>query len=178
MARIGARLGANRIAADDRYRLALESFHKNNLEEAILNINAAIELYPNSSEYHAARGLFRLEDGLPDEAEPDFDRALQLHPYEVLANYGKGALTYARGEYAGALMYFTNAWAADERRPETLYYLAMTNHRLRNNARAKAWMQQAAAIFAAIDTPEGRRRKRQAERWLTEFEKLLAQPAS
>lgn len=173
MARIGARFGVNRIAADERYHVALRSYDKKNMEEAMLNIDAAIELFPNSSEYHATRGFFRLEDGFFDEAEPDFDEALRLHPYEVLANYGKGILAYGREQYPIALTYFTNAWAADPQRPETLYYLAMTNHRMRNNAKAQDWMQQAAAMFARIDSAEGRRRKRYAERWINEFAKLI-----
>jgi tetratricopeptide (TPR) repeat protein len=175
MARMGARLGLTRYEADEYYRLALNHYQKKNLEEAINNINLALELFPNRAEYFATRGLFRLEDGLPEQAEADFDAALQRHPYDMLANYGKAAVLYGRGEYEAALEYFTKAWAAQPERVETLYYLAMTEHRLKHNQKALRWMQQASDKLSQQDITdrETRKRQRNAERWIREFEKLL-----
>lgn len=177
MAQFGARLGLTRYEADEYYRMALGNYQKKNLEEAINNINRALELFPNRAEYYAARGLFRLEDGLPDQAEADFEAALKRHPYEMLANYGRGAVLYEREEYEAALEYFTRAWAAQPDRAETLYYLAMTEHRLRNNQKALQWMRQASNALGKQDISdrETRKRQRNAERWIGEFEKLLRQ---
>jgi tetratricopeptide (TPR) repeat protein len=172
---LGSRFGITRYEAEEYYRIALDYYNKKNLEEAIHNIDGAIELFPNRAEYYATRGFFRLEDGLPDEAEPDFDKALKFHAYEMLANYGKGAILYGREDYESAKEYFTRAWAADTQRPETLYYLALVEHRLKNNLKALEWMQQAAAIYEshAEDNREIRRRKRNADRWISEFHKLI-----
>ena len=171
----GARFGATRYEADEFYRIALDFLNKNNLEEAMNNINAAIELFPKRVEYHATRGLIRLEDGLPDHAEVDFDQALKLHAYDMLANYGKGAICFGREEYDVARDYFTRAWAVNQDRPETLYYLALIEHRLRNNAKALDWMQQASKLYEALaeTNKEARKHKRKADKWIREFSKLL-----
>lgn len=177
MARLVARLGITRYEADEHYRIALDNYKKKNLEEAVLNVDAAISMYPRRAEYYAARGFFRLEDGLDDKAEPDFDQALVMSPYEVLANYGKGVIAYNREMYDEAQEYFIKAWAADNQRPETLYYLAMVNHRRRDNMQAKQWMLQAVERYATLaeNDREARRRMRDAEKWLKVFEKLIAE---
>ncbi|MCA9912466.1 MAG: tetratricopeptide repeat protein [Anaerolineae bacterium] len=118
MARMGARLGLTRYEADEYYRMALSHYQKNNLEEAINNINLALELFPNRAEYYATRGLFRLEDGLPEQAEADFDAALVRNAYDMLANYGKGTIFFQREDYEAALQFFTKAWAALPNRVE------------------------------------------------------------
>ena len=77
MAGFVSRFGISRLEADEYYRVALDFYQKNNLDQAIHNINSAIELLPNRAEYFAARGYFRLEDGDPKRAEPDFDKAIR-----------------------------------------------------------------------------------------------------
>jgi tetratricopeptide (TPR) repeat protein len=173
----GSRFGVTRYEADEYYKIALDFYNKHNLEQAIANITSAIELFPRRAEYYATRGLFRLEDGLPDEAETDFDQALKLHGFDVLANYGKGVIAYGREEYEIARDYFTRTWAASQQRPETLYYLAMTEHRLKNNRKALEWMQQVVAIYAPLieNDKEARKRHKNAERWIVEFAKLVQQ---
>jgi tetratricopeptide (TPR) repeat protein len=173
----GRRFGATRYESEEHYRIALDFYNKNNLEQAIANINSAIGLFPKRAEYYAARGLFRLEDGFAADAAIDFDMALKLHNFEVLANYGKGIIAYNNEDYATARDYFTRAWAANQQRPDTLYYLAMTEHRLKNNMKALEWMQQVVALYApVIETDkEAKKRHKNAERWVIEFTKLIEQ---
>jgi tetratricopeptide (TPR) repeat protein len=177
MARLVSRFGVSRYDADEFYRIALDAYQKKNLEQAVLNMNSAIELYPNRSEYYAARGFFRLEDGDNDKAGADFDLALSKNPYEILANYGKGVIAYNAKEYEKALDYFMKAWAADNHRPETIYYVAMIFHRQKQNQKALQWMRQANAIYltASEKDNEAKRRQKNAERWISEFEKLILQ---
>jgi tetratricopeptide (TPR) repeat protein len=177
MARLVARFGISRYEADEHYRIALDFYQKRNLDQAVHHLNSAIELFPNRAEYYAARAFFRLEDGLPNEAEPDLEKALSLNPYEVLGNYGKGVIAYNNKEYEKALDYFLKAWAADNQRAETLYYLGMSYHRLKQNQKAIQWMRQAFTIYekAPEEDKEAKRRQKIAERWLVEFEKLWAQ---
>lgn len=173
---LGARFGLSRYEAEEKYRAALMAYEKKNLEEAINQINDVIELLPSRAEYHAARGLFRLSDGLVDEAEADFDAALQRSAYEVLANFGKGKIFFDREAYQDALTHFQAAWAADETRAETLYCLALTEHRLQHHYEALDWMQQAVEQFDTLSKRDktAARRKRMAQRWVTEFEKIVA----
>ena len=177
MARLVSRLGITRYEADEYYRIALASYQKRNLDEAVLNLNHAIEAYPRRAEYYAVRGYFRLQDGLPDEAEPDFDHALTVNPYEILANFGKGAIFFERKDFDKAIEYFTKAWAADSDRAETLYYLALAYHRKRNNVQAKQFMTQATDIYGktAEDDRDTRKNMRNAEKWIREFDKLIAE---
>ncbi|MGB7340789.1 MAG: tetratricopeptide repeat protein [Phototrophicaceae bacterium] len=175
MARLVARLGFTRYEADEYYRIALNLYEKKNLEEAILNINSAIEMYPRRAEYYAVRGYFRLQDGLIDEPAADFEQALTINPYEVLANYGKGVIAFNQEVFDNALQYFITAWAADSTRPDTLYYLALTYHRQRDNVQAKQYMQQAADIYgqSAEDDRDTRKLMKNAEKWIREFDKLI-----
>lgn len=175
MARLVARFGVSRYDADEHYRIALDFYQKKNLEQAILHMNSAIEIFPNRAEYYAARGFFYLEDGVNEKAGADFDASLSKNPYEVLANYGKGVIAYSGKEYEKALEYFMKAWAADNQRPENLYYIALSFHRQKQNEKALQWMRQAQAIYARAseEDKEAKRRQKNAERWISEFEKLL-----
>lgn len=169
MARIAQRLGLTRYDADQHYKQALQAYKKRNLEEAYAQIKLAIQLLPRLAEYHAAQGFFYLEDDVQAKAEEAFDRALELNPYEMLANYGRGIIAYKDKNWEEAASYFMDALAAQPTRPETQYYLALVNHRLRNNIHAVQWMQEAKKGFAKADD----KRERNCDRWIREFEKLL-----
>lgn len=179
MGLFGRRLGITRYEADEYYRMALEAYTKNNLEDAVYHITSAIDLYPKRAEYYATRGFFRLEDGLTKEAEPDFDQALAFHEYDMLGNYGKGVVEYSRDSYDRALEYFMKAWALDPERPETMYYLALCEHRLQNNNKAKDWMEQVLSIYDDLEESdrEVKKRKSNAEKWIKSFDKLIAEEA-
>lgn len=169
MARLVQRLGLTRYDADQHYKLALQAFKKSNIEEAYAQIREAIRLLPTLAEYHATQGYFYFEDGAQDKAEEAFDEALELNPYEMLANYGRGMIAYNDKNWEEASAYFLDALAAQPTRPETQYYLAMVNHRQGGNAQALKWMTEAKKGFAQADD----KRERTADRWIREFEKLV-----
>jgi tetratricopeptide (TPR) repeat protein len=169
MAKMNQRLGLTRYEADEYYKLALEAYRKERFDEAINHMNDAIGMLPRKAEYYATRGYFYAEDGVKDKALADFDQALKLYPYEMLAHYGKGILAYRDKNYPEALTHFTSAYHSDPQRPETQYYLALTNHRLGNDAQAQQLMAMAAAGFEKADD----KRKADANRWLREFQKAL-----
>lgn len=160
--------GLSRYDADEFYRKGIEAYRKNNLEEALIQLGHAIQLVPKNSEYLAARGFVYLEHGLNEEATTDFENAIKLYRFEMLAHYGRGIMAYRDKNWDEALAHFTDAWAARPERAETLYYLALTNHRKGNHVKALGWMQQAVNEFAKTDD----KRKRDAERWLRELQKL------
>jgi tetratricopeptide (TPR) repeat protein len=169
MARLAQRLGLTRYEADEHYKQALAFYNKKSMDEAILAMENAIALLPNSSEYYAARGFFYLEDGIPNKAAEDFEQALKLHPYETLAHYGRGLMAYNAKNWDEALAHFTDAYRADPKRAETLYYLALTLHHKRDNAHALPYMQKAAQLMDQA----GDKRKRDADKWVKEFESLI-----
>ena len=172
MTKLGRRLGGARFEADEHYRLALLAFQRNGLESALGEIAFAISLHPTLAEYHAAQGWFFRENGEKGQARESFDTALELNPYDMLANYAHGMSAYLRKDWQTASSFFMNALAAIPSRPETRYYLALVNHRLGDNDAALRWMRAARDGFVkAAD-----KRDRQSHAWIQEFEKLLAEP--
>jgi tetratricopeptide (TPR) repeat protein len=169
MARLTQRLGFTRFEADEYYKLALDAYAKRRFDEAILNMDEAITRLPTKSEYYAARGFIYLEDGVKNKALADFEQALKIYRYEMLAHYGRGVIAYDDKNWDEALAHFTDAYRANPQRPETLYYLALVYHRKGQNEGARQLMEQAQAAFEAAND----RRKADAARWLKEFQKQL-----
>jgi len=170
MPNITQRLGVPRYEADEFYRQALAAYQKKQFDQALTRLDRAVELLPTHAEYYAARGFIHLEDGNRREAEADFEAALRLHPYEMLAHYGRGLLAYRDKNWEDAVTFFSRALAADPDRPETLYCLALAYHRQHNSGLALGYMRQAQARFEQT----GDRRKAEAVRWVRELEKRVS----
>lgn len=169
MTTLARRLGIARHQADERFHAALNAYSERNLRAAIAEVEVAIELLPTQAEYHATLGYFLLEDKDALGAMEAFARSLELHPYEMLANYGQGMIAYRDKDWKRAAACFTNALAAQPERAETQYYLAMVNHRLGHNPEALKWMKSAADLFARADD----RRERHCRAWIKEFVRLI-----
>lgn len=166
---LARRLGFSRYQADERFRAALSAYSERNLKAAKAEVEFAIELLPTRAEYHATLGYFLLEDRDAIGAMEAFARALEFHPYEMLANYGQGTIAYRDKDWERAAACFTNALAADPSRAETQYYLAMVNHRLGHNSEAVKWMKSAAGAFAESED----QRERHCQAWIKEFARLI-----
>jgi tetratricopeptide (TPR) repeat protein len=171
MVRITQRLGLTRYEADEFYKKGLAAYEKRNLDEALVNLSDAIDALPNHAEYYAARGFVYLEDGIEDKARVDFEQALKLYPYEMLAHYGQGILAYRVKDWETALNHFLNAFRSDQKRPETLYYLALVYHHLNQYENALQVMRQAQTALDA----NGDKRKTDAGKWVRTLEKLVEQ---
>jgi tetratricopeptide (TPR) repeat protein len=171
---LNQRLGFTRYDADEYYRRALDAFKKGDFDNAIDAMTDAIEMLPTKSEYYAARGFFQLEDAALKEAQADFEQALKLFPYEMLAHYGLGMMAYKAKNWDEALEHFTRAYRADAKRPETLYYLALVYWQKGEPANATNVMAQAQAAFESV----GDKRKSHADRWLTALGKLVQKRAT
>jgi Tfp pilus assembly protein PilF len=169
MKNFAQRLGLSRYEADERYQSALSAYNERDFKTARAEIKVSIELLPKHAEYHATLGYFLLEDKDPVLAKEAFERALDLNPYEMLANYGQGLIAYRNKDWKLATVYFTNALAAQPERAETQYYLAMIYHRLGRNMEAIKWMKSAAGLFVTADD----RRERHCHAWIREFERLV-----
>jgi predicted Zn-dependent protease len=165
------RLGLNRYEADEYYKKALDAYTKHSFDEAVLNLNEALKLLPNNSEYLAMRGFVKLEDDLEKEAEEDFALALKHFAFEMLAHYGCGIIAFKNKKWDEAQQHFTQAYRADAKRPETMYYLALVHHRKGEQAIALKVMQQALELFNANND----KRKSDAQKWVRTLEKLAAQ---
>ncbi len=167
MAKLTQKLGLPRYEADEHYKLALAAYDKGDYDQALDHLNKAIDLLPTNPEYHAARGYIFLRDGVQEKAQDDFDLALKLHEFEMLAHYGRGIMAYKERNWEDAETFFNRALAVDPQRPETMYYLALVYHRQKKNAAALGLMQQALEKFEAA----GDKRRSDARQWVRELEK-------
>lgn len=165
------RLGLSRYQADEFYAEALEHYQNEDYKAAIEAISQAITLLPLNSEYHAARGLFHMEDGDTDAARENYQHALKLHEGEVLANYGMGVLSFNAKQWEESRAWFHKARAVNPMQAETPYYIAITYHREQDNATAKTYMELALELLEAADD----KRRVAARRWIREFESLIKQ---
>lgn len=162
-------LGATRYDADVFYKAGLESFQKKNFDLAMENLDKAIAVLPNHAEYHAARGLVHLQDGVNEKAQADFEQALRLYSLELLAHYGLGVLAYRARKWEDAQARFMEAYFIQPDRPEVLYYLALSHHRQQQNVPALNYMQQAQQAFEQAND----KRRTDASRWVKELQKLV-----
>jgi tetratricopeptide (TPR) repeat protein len=169
MANLTQRLGLPRYEADEFYKLGLAAFAKGDYDQAIDNLNKAIDLLPTNSEYLAARGYMFLRDGVRDKANNDFDSALRHHEFEMLAHFGRGILAYKDKNWEDAETAFSRARAVEPERAETLYYLALVYHRQKNNKAALPMMQQAEDLFEIAKD----KRRLDARQWVREFQKQV-----
>jgi tetratricopeptide (TPR) repeat protein len=169
MARITQRIGLPRYEADELYKRALAAYQKGQFDQAIDQMNKAIDLLPTRAEYWAMRGFIYLQDGVEDKAKADFEEALKHYRFEMLAHYGLGIIATKHKRWEESLAYFNSAAAAEPNRPETLYYLALIQHRLHDNNAAMTTMQRAVELF----DKNGDKRKGDAQKWVREFERLL-----
>lgn len=168
MARLVQRLGLTRYEADEFYKKALAAYEKRQFDEALINLTDAIEILPTNAEYYAARGFIYLEDDITDKATADFQQALKRYAYEMLAHYGLGVLAFKDKRWEEAQKHFTQAYYANPKRPETLYYLSLTHHRKGEHQHALHLMRQAHPLFEEKND----KRKSDAQKWIRTLEKL------
>ncbi len=169
MTNITQRLGLPRFEADEFYKLGLAAFDKGDYDQAIDNLNKAIDLLPTNAEYLAARGYMYLRDGIREKANDDFAAALQAYEFEMLAHFGQGIMAYKDKNWEDAETAFSRALAVEPERAETLYYLALVYHRKKDNKAALPLMQKAEDLFEIAKD----KRRMDARQWVREFQKQL-----
>lgn len=78
-------------------------------EQAISDLNRAIELFPGSEEAFVSRGHFYFQSGRYEEAFADFDQALKINPLFDEGYRNRGAIFFVQKKYALALADFNRA---------------------------------------------------------------------
>lgn len=86
-----------------RYRLAMVLAENGDPAAAIDEAARAIALAPEHAPLHWRRGFWRLELGRLDEAEADFDRAIELDADDRAPWFGRALVALRRGDAAAAL---------------------------------------------------------------------------
>ena len=106
-----ARVGAAYTAALIRLYYTSE---EGVLEEADFESRRALELEPDSSDAHAARGFVLFLQGEMEAAEASFSQAMRLDPLQFESRYLLGRIRFQQGRHEEAAELFDEATAARE----------------------------------------------------------------
>lgn len=164
------RLAGVRTLAERYLERGLYHLDKEEYEDAIADLTAAIGQEPFDAELYTTRGFIYLEaddERYLEYARADFDYALYIDPEQWVAEYSLGRIAFAEGDIHEAFRRFTLARDRAPLRAEPYYYRALCYHKLDVIDRATAEMQNALDIF--VEAQDSRRRE--AKRWLTQFKK-------
>ncbi len=176
---IAQRVGLARAEAQSYYERGLRAFAMHNYEDALADLDAAIERAPGYTELFCARGVIAMEAGKLPGAKEDFEYALTLSKRQWLAYYGLGTLAAGRNAWRESADLFTQAQAIAPGRPEVWYYRAVAWYNLGEIEKAAADMKTALRWFAPGD-----KRRSDAQKWLkmldpnAELETSAVKPAA
>ena len=114
-------LKKNASLVEPRIKLANIYFYRNNWnDDAMVQLDTAVQLEPNNAEAHFLRGKIFRNDGFPEKAIKDYLSALEVEPQNPGIHYHLGALYHANqlyeeaiNEYKLAIAYDTNLTKPD-----------------------------------------------------------------
>ena len=146
---------------------ALHFYSKKKYEQALLDLDDAIQTEPRNGEFYATRAYILVEAGYAAEAKGDLETALKRDPRQWLAHYVYGLLAYENENYEHALAHFANAQRIVPLRPEIYIYRAATYYQMGDKSKAEK------EIDAALQTiPPNDTRTKLARRWMTTIKKM------
>ena len=96
-------------------------------EEALSQLQLAVQLKPDSAVAHTNLGAILLSSGKPEPAAEQFRKALQLEPANYDANHNLGELYVRSGQVAKAQPLLARAWREKPAVYDNAYDLAMAN---------------------------------------------------
>jgi tetratricopeptide (TPR) repeat protein len=103
-----------RDEAIEKYsKQGLTHFDDGDFEAAIADLTKAIELSPNSAEFHFSRGFVYHEAGELEQALANYDRAIVLNPNLAMAYSGRGVVYAERNDLQRAVADLTHAIELD-----------------------------------------------------------------
>jgi tetratricopeptide (TPR) repeat protein len=160
-----------RTMAERYLERGLYHLDKQQYDEAIADLIAAVEQEPYNAELYTTRGFIYLESNKESYlayAQADFEYALYLDPAEWVAEYCLGMIAYADENYNEALRRFTVARDSAHLHPEPYYYRALCYYQLGEPTRAIKEMEIALDLFKERNDS----RKSSARKWRTELKKV------
>ena len=97
----------------------------------------------NLAAAHRGRGIIHISRGQITAAQADFERAIELAPYDALALTERGKVLSMRGQHAEALKDFDSALGFNKNLAETYYFRAIARDATGNIEGARADLQEA-----------------------------------
>jgi tetratricopeptide (TPR) repeat protein len=145
----------------------LYHFERDEYDDALADLDAAIDKNGRNGELYATRGMVKLEMGDVDEATADFDTALQLDSKQWVVHYLRGLHHYRIKAYTTAIEHLTEALRYAPMRPEALYVRGMAYYARGEVERARDEVQK------AVDNADDPRAKalRPMKKFLTQLKR-------
>jgi len=166
-------VGLTKSDSQAYYERGLVAFGKGNYDDAIVDISEAIHYDEGRAELYAARGFVYVQWGHEkklsaklEAAIGDLNYALRLNKREWLAHLTHGMIDFENGQWSDALKHFNDAKEASPGRPEPWFYRSICQYKLGKTDPAVEDMNLALRWMKDSDS-----RRKDAERWLKEFEK-------
>jgi tetratricopeptide (TPR) repeat protein/serine/threonine protein kinase len=133
-------------------RFSVESY-----EEALSDLDRAIELGKHDAEAHYLRARVLVAMKQYDRATRDFDRSLQLNSTDDAAHMGRGRLHFSRGQFAEAASDFSQVLSRSPQNAEALRVRGDALRRLGRHAEALVDLDRAIQIDSHSATAYDRR---------------------
>lgn len=134
---------------------ALYFFAKEDYENALADIDAAIEAAPKDGELYATRGFILSQTHREADAKDDLDYALRRDARQWLAYYTLGMMAFRRKEYDEAIKQFSMAQRYAPYRVEIYFARAIAHYQ---NGDTNKALQDADIADQVIDPKDKRRR--------------------
>jgi len=112
-------------SAESHLKIGLARYEKGELQEAIVEYNAAIEINPQFTKAYNARGLARERTGDYDSAIADYTQAIKIDPNYVVAYSNRGLARAGKGDHDGAVADFNKAIEVN---PQSAYAYYVRGH--------------------------------------------------
>lgn len=114
------------LALWERYfERGLYAYSKGDFEDALADLDEAIENVNKNGEVYAVRGMILQQMGKYDLAEEDFDLALKIDPRQWVVYYLRAHRAYQQKKYDEAITLASEAARFAPLRPEILYLRAV-----------------------------------------------------
>ncbi len=122
--------GKEDLAAERKYNLALRFTETRLFDKAIEAAKGSLEAKPDVAKAHTLLGFLYLEEGEPEKAKGEFQKALELEPHSHDAQTGLGGAMIAQGEIDSAIDILKEAVQTNPR-PQMAYYELGRAHELK-----------------------------------------------
>ena len=151
--------------AERYYERALYEYGRGQFDEALADLDAAIEFEPKNAELYVARGLVLIGAQRIDDAYEDLDYAIKHDPTQWLVHYLRGVQAVDNDQPDQAIDSFSRAQMIAPDRPETYFFRSVAYYQKGSAKDATQDMEIARDLMEPNDP-----RRKKAQQWLKIFD--------
>ncbi len=114
------------------YKKGVDELYSRNYEAALVDLNLAVKLSPDSSQNYVKRGMAFYGLGKFDKATLDFSKAVELNPNNAEAYFQRGMSCYSTEKWQLAFDNFTKALQINTNYTDAYLYRAYSSEQMTN----------------------------------------------